>query len=112
MRSFAAEGTAFWLIVAAAVEITAGTTSGGFAGFVFAFANLVLALLCWTGKRLAFLVALLLALLTVVGAYPFPFRGVGSSFDAEIESLLIVSSLLVVFFGFRAYSEMAQPNTQ
>ncbi len=102
----------FWLVVAAAVEITAGTTPGGSAGFVFAVANLVLAWLCWTGNRLALLVAVILALLSVIGAYPFPFRGVGSAFEAEIEVLLIVSSLLVALFGFRAYREASQPKAQ
>jgi len=110
-RSLAADGTVFWLSVVAAVEITAGTTPGGFAGFLFAVANLVLAWLCWTGRRLAFLIALVLALLTVIGAWPFPFRGVGTPFDAEIEALLIVSSLLVALFGFGAYREIARPNT-
>jgi hypothetical protein len=94
------------------VEITAGTTPGGLPGLVFAFANLVLAWLCWTGKSLAFLIAVVLALLTVVSAYPFPFRGVGGTFDAEIEALLIVSSLLVALFGFRAYREMGQPSAK
>jgi hypothetical protein len=111
LRSFAAEGTVFWLVVAAAVEITAGTTPGGFAGYVIAIANLALAWLCWTGKRFAVLIAIILALLTVVGAYPFPFRTVGNPFDAEIEALLIVSSLLVALFGFKAYREMNQGKT-
>lgn len=111
MRSFPAEGIVFWLVVVAAVEITAGATPGGFLGFVFAFVNLVLAWLCWTRKKFALLIAVALASLTVVGAYPFPFRSVGSQFDAEIETLLILGSLLVVLFGFRAYREMGQPNT-
>jgi hypothetical protein len=108
LRSFAEEATVFWLMVAGALEITAATTPGGLAGFVFAFANLALAWSCWTGKRLAFLIAAVLGLLTVVGAYPFPFRSVGAPFDAEIEVLLVVSSLLVVLFGFRAYREMTR----
>ena len=112
MRSFAAEGTVFWLVVVAAVEITAGATPGGFAGFVFAFVNLVLAWLCWTRKKPFILIAITLALLTVVGAYPFPFRSVGNPFDAEIETLLIFGSLFVVLFGFRAYREMCQPHAR
>ena len=108
MRSFAEEATLFWLVVVAAVEITAGATPGGFVGFIFAFANLVLAWICWTRKKPALLIAIILALLTVVGAYPFPFRSIGNPFDAEIETLLIAVSLLVVLFGFRAYREMRQ----
>ena len=111
LRSFAAEGTVFWLIVVAAVEITAGATPGGFIGFVFAFVNLVLAWLCWTRKKPFLLIAITLALLTVVGAYPFPFRSVGNSFGAEIETLLILGSLFVVLFGVRAYREIGQPQT-
>ena len=111
MRSFASEGVVFWLVIVAAVEITAGTTPGGFLGFIFAIVNLVLAWLCWAGKRLALLVAITLAILTVVGAYPFPFKSAGSPFDVEIETLLILGSLLVIFFGFRAYRETGQPNT-
>lgn len=112
LRSFAVEGTVFWLIIVAAVEITAGTTPGGALGYVFAIANLVLAWLCWAKKKIANLVAAILALLTVVGAYPFPFRSVGDSFNAEIETLLILSSLLVALFAFRAFRETGQPNMQ
>ncbi|MGA2524271.1 MAG: hypothetical protein ABSF65_08995 [Candidatus Bathyarchaeia archaeon] len=111
LRSFAAEGTVFWLIVVAAVEITAGATPGGFVGFIFAFVNIVLAWLCWTNKKPAFLIAIALALLTVVGAYPFPFKSAGSPFDAEIGTLLIVGSLLIALSGFRAFREMHRPNT-
>lgn len=107
LRSFAAEGTVFWLIVVAAVEITAGATPGGFLGFVFAFVNLVLAWLCWTRKKPAFLIAIGLALVTVVGAYPFPFKSAGSPFDVEIGTLLILGSLLVILFGFRASKEIS-----
>jgi hypothetical protein len=106
LRSFAVEGTVFWLIVVVAVEITAGTTPGGALGFVFALVNAVVAWLCWTRKKFAFLIATVLSLLTVVGAYPFPFRGVDSAFDAEVEGLLIVGSLLVALFAFRAYREV------
>ena len=102
------EGTVFWLIVVAAVEVTAGTISGGLLGIDFAFLNLVLAWLCWTKKKFAFLIAFVLALLTIIGAYPFPFRKVGNPFDAEIEGLLIIVSLMVVLFGFRAYREKGQ----
>jgi hypothetical protein len=112
VRSFAAEGTVFWLIVVAAGEATAGLTPGGWAGLVFAVANLVLAGFCWAGTKVAYLAAIILALLTVVGAWPFPFRGIGSPFDAEVEALLIVSSMLVVLFGLRAYREIRQPITK
>jgi len=114
LRSFATEGVIFWLVVVGAVEITAGATPGGFAGFVFAAVNLALAWLCWKRKKPALPFAITLAILTVVGAYPFPFRGVGDPFQAEIETLLIIGSLLVVLFGFRAYREtrLPQPNTR
>jgi hypothetical protein len=110
LRSFAIEGTSFWLVVVAALELTASTTPGGSVGAIFALANIVLGLFCWTVKKPAFLIAFVLAIFTVVGAYPFPFRNVGTSFDAELETLLIFSSLLVVLFGFRAFREMGGSN--
>ena len=110
MRSFAEEGAIFLLIVVAAVEMTAGATPGGLLGVVFAFVNIVLAWFCWTRKRPAFLIAIVLSLLTVIGAYPFPFRSTGSPLDAEIEALLIIGSLLIVLLGSRAYREMGQTN--
>ncbi len=111
MKSFAAEGIAFWLIVVAILEITASATPGGFLGIVFALVNLILAWLCWAGKKPALLIAIVLSLLTVVGAFPFPFRSVGDPFDGEIEALMILGSLLVVLFGSRAYREMGRPKT-
>ncbi len=76
-------------------------------GFAVAFVDIVLAYLCWTGRRWAFLVAVVVALLAAVGAFPFPpqVRAVGTPFDAAIDALLVLVSLLVLIFGISAYQE-------
>jgi hypothetical protein len=102
------EGTILWLFVVAVVEITAAFNPAQFApeAFIFAFANLVLAYFCWTGRRFAFLIAVALALLTAVGAYPIPLPSrTVDTFGAEVDTLLVLGSLLVILFGARAYRE-------
>jgi hypothetical protein len=103
------EGTVFWLVVVAAVELSAATTPAQFAaeGILVGLMNLILACLCWTGRKPAFLVAVGLALVTTIGAYPYPqpFRTVDTPFGALVDALVIMGSLLVVLLGLRAYRE-------
>jgi hypothetical protein len=112
LRSFAVEGTVFWLVVVAAVEITASTTPAQYAieGIIFGALNLVMAYLCWINRKSGFLAAVALALITAIGAYPYPppFRTVDTPFGAEVDALIILGSLLVALFGTRAYRESSQ----
>jgi hypothetical protein len=109
MRSFAAEGAIFWLVVVAAVEITASTTPAQYAteGIIFGVLNLVIAYFCWTKRKTAFLVAVAIGLITAIGAYPYPqpLRTVNTPFGAEVDALVILGSLFIVLFGTRAYRE-------
>jgi hypothetical protein len=118
LRSFAVEGTVFWLVVVAAVEITVSTTPAKYsapttpsqyaiAGIVFGTLNLVIAYFCWINRRFGFLAAVALALITAIGAYPYPqpLRTVDTPFGAEVDALVILGSLLVALFGTRAYRE-------
>jgi hypothetical protein len=95
--------------VVAAVEITASTTTAQYAieGTIFGTPNLVIAYFCWANRKSGFLAAVALALITAVGAYPYPqpFRTVNTPFGAEVDALVIVGSLLVALFGTRAYRE-------
>jgi hypothetical protein len=112
LRTFATEGTVFWLVFVAVVEVSASVSASfAFEGFVVAGLNALLAYLCWTGRRLPFLGASVVALLTAVGAYTFPpqIRSVGTPFQAATDTLLVVGSLLVLLFGFRAYRELREP---
>jgi uncharacterized membrane protein len=101
VRSFAIEGTVFWLVVVAVVEITAATTPAHYAvgGIIFGGVNLVLAYSCWIGRNLSFLIATVVALITAVGAYPYPqpSRTVDTPFGAEVDPLVILSSLLTSY---------------
>jgi hypothetical protein len=109
VRSLAIEGIVFWLVVVAVVEITAATTPAHYAveGLIFGVVNLVLAYFCWIERKTSFLIAIVVALITAVGAYPYPqpFRTVDTPFGAEVDALVILSSLLIVLFGMRAYRE-------
>jgi uncharacterized membrane protein len=118
LRSFAVEGTVFWLVVVAVVEITVSTTPAKYsapttpsqyavAGIILGVLSLVMAYFCWTNRKFSFLAAVALALITAVGAYPYPqpFRTVDTPFGAEVDSLVILGSLLVALFGIRAYRE-------
>jgi hypothetical protein len=109
LRSLPVEGTVFWLVVVAAVEITASTTPTQYAieGIIFGILNLVIAYFCWTNRKSGFLAAVALALITAVGAYPYPqpLRTVNTPFGAEVDALVILGSLLVALFGTRAYRE-------
>jgi hypothetical protein len=109
LRSFAIEGTVFWLVFVAVVEVSA-SVSASFAveGLVVAGLNTVLAYLCWTGRKWSYVGASVIALLTAVGAYTFPpqIRSVGTPFQAATDSLLVVGSLLVFLFAYRAYREL------
>jgi hypothetical protein len=112
MRTLSVEGTVISLAAVAAVEVSAAYSANlSLEGFIFAFVTSVVAYLCWTERRSAFLVASVLALLTAVGAFPFPpqIRPVGTTFDAATDSLLVLGSLLAFIFGFRAYREMGHP---
>ncbi len=112
MRSFAVEGTVFWLI---ATAILAGGSSLGpdvailATGLVYAVLYLVVAYFAWNRKKWAFIGATVLSLVSLIGSLAF---GIGEGVTTGWEFLsgggfLSVTILLVVFFSLRAYRELA-----
>jgi len=103
-KSFAGEGTVYWLIVSAillgyltvAVALTAGILYFSFT-LTFSVVELVLAYECWTLRKWGFLASTLSAI-TVAGlAFGILYSPIGD--------LLLLLQLQVVLFAYRAYRE-------
>lgn len=109
-KSLAVEATVFWILVSAVIELMAPSTRGQFAigGAIVGVLNLVIAYFCWKLKRFAFAAAVILNLIVAIGAFPYPppSRTVETPFGALIDALVILWSLLTVFFGYRAFREL------
>ena len=108
LRSLAVEGTVFWLVVGAIVELgaVAASSENVLEGISVAVLNFVLAYACWNGRRVGFLATVVLGLIVAAVAFPFLFGGEQTPFGALIDALVILSSLLTVFFGYRALREL------
>jgi hypothetical protein len=119
VRSYAVEGTVFWLVVSAII-MTASAYDAEQLGLVAAAAGvaivyLVVAYACWNLKKWGFIAAIALALFTAVSNITF-----GSFFFAEeVPSdwlfvtfvnggFLMVPQYILMFFSFRAYRELGQ----
>ncbi len=113
MKSFAVEGTVFWLI---ATAILAGGSSLGpdvailATGLVYAVLYLVVAYFAWNRKKWAFIGATVLSLVSLIGGLAFGFVEGWPTTGWEFFSgggFLSVPLLLVIFFSLRAYRELA-----
>lgn len=114
MRSFAVEGTVFWLVVSAI--LTGGSAYGAplvFAALALAVAVVVVitAFFAWNHKKWAFVLAIVLALVALVGNVVFgdP-EALATVTGFEILSAgawLSIPQFLVIFYSLRAYRELA-----
>ena len=103
-RSFAGEGTVYWLIVSAilliyltiAVAVAAGIVYFAFT-LALAVAEAALAYACWTLKKWGFLASTLFAIVVAGLAFGIIYSPVGD--------LLLLLQLQVVFFAYRAHRE-------
>ncbi len=114
MKSYAVEGTAFWLVVSAI--LTGGSGYGApsvLAALALAFAvvYVIAAYFAWNHKRWAFVLAIVLALVALVGNVVFAgAEGLATATGFEILSpgaWLIIPQFLVIFYSLRAYRELA-----
>ena len=102
MKSFAVEGTVFWLLVSAIASIPLAYYPGSnfiAISVVVTAIYIALAYLCWREKPLGFISAMVLAVLVI--AMDVVFSGLRYPGD----ELLIVLQLLIIFFGYRGYKE-------
>jgi hypothetical protein len=110
-KTFAAEGTVYWLIVSAillvyliaAVAVAAGTLYLVFT-VTLAVVETVLAYACWAMKSWGFLASTLAAILIAGLAFGILYSPVGD--------LLLFLQLQVVLFAYRAYREPKQLKAQ
>ena len=107
MRSLAVEGTAFWLVAGAMVELggAAASSEHVLEAIIVALLNFVLAWACWNERRVGFQSTIILGLLVAVVAFPFLLGGEQTPLGALVDALVILSALQSVFFGYRALRE-------
>lgn len=106
-KTFAAEGTVYWLLVSAvllvyltfAVAVAAGTLYLAFT-LVLVVVEAILAYACWTLRKWGFLASTLTAIAIAGLAFGILYSPVGD--------LLLFLQLQVVLFGYRAHREPKQ----
>ena len=103
-RSFAVEGTVYWLIVSAVLTSFLAVSIAWAAGFtyfaftlVLAIINLGLAYICWNLKGWGFLASTVSAIVVAGLAFGILYSPIGN--------LLLLLQLQVAFFAYRAYGE-------
>lgn len=110
-KSFAGEGTVYWLIVSAillgyltvAVAVAAGTLYFVFT-LVLVVVEAVLAYACWTLKNWGYLASTLTAIVVAGLAFGILYSPIGD--------LLLLLQLQIVLFAYRAHREPRQLNAQ
>jgi hypothetical protein len=110
-KTFAAEGTVYWLLVSAillvyltfAVAIAAGTLYFAFT-LALAVLEAILAYACWTLKKWSFLASTFTAIAIAGLAFGILYSPVGD--------LLLLLQLHVVLFAYRAHREPKQLSVQ
>ncbi len=110
-KTFAAEGTVYWLLVSAillvylafAVAVAAGTLYFAFT-LVLAILEAVLAYACWTLRKWGFLASTISAIVVAGLAFGILYSPIGD--------LLLLLQLQVVLFAYRAHREPKQPSIQ
>jgi hypothetical protein len=107
LKSLAVEGTVFWSVASAFVELGAiiGSSAHVVEGSVAVVLDLLVAYLCWRERMLGFVLAVMLGLFVAIVAFPFLLGGEQTPFGALVDALVILSALLTVFFGYRAFTE-------
>jgi hypothetical protein len=114
MKSFAVEGTAFWLVVSAI--LTGGSAYGAplaLAALALAYAVVyaIVAFFAWNHKKWAFVLAIVIALVALVGNVVFGgVEGLATVTGFGILSAgawLSIPQFLVIFYSLRAYREPA-----
>ncbi|MDG6907936.1 MAG: hypothetical protein JRN20_19380 [Nitrososphaerota archaeon] len=111
LRTFASEGTIFWLGVlafhyfyvgASAIHQPgiAGEGSNGYLLLIFAVIALVTAFLCWNSLKVGFVVAIALPLLILVLS---ALQGADFMFSEAVFGTMI--NFLILFFGIKTYAE-------
>jgi hypothetical protein len=103
-KSFAGEGTVYWLIVTAillgyltvAVALASGILYFSFT-LTLAAAELVLAYACWTLRRWGFLASTLSAIVIAGLAFGILYSPIGD--------LLLLLQLQIILFAYRAHRE-------
>jgi hypothetical protein len=110
-KSFAGEGTVYWLIVTAILLsylTVAVALASGILYFLFtltlAVVELVLAYACWTLRQWGFLASTLSAIVVAGLAFGILYSPIGD--------LLLLLQLQVVLFAYRAYREPTTPSGQ
>ena len=109
VRSFAAEATAYWLIISTillvylTVAVSAGLLYFAFA-LILAVAEAVLAYACWTLRKWGFLASTLSAIVVAGLAFGILYSPVGD--------LLLLLQLQVVLFAYRAHREPKRLHAQ
>ncbi len=110
-KTFAAEGTVYWLLVSAillvylafAVAVAAGTLYFAFT-LVLAILEAVLAYACWTLRKWGFLASTISAIVVAGLAFGILYSPIGD--------LLLLLQLQVVLFAYRAHREPKQLHAQ
>src|SRR3989449_11585236 len=110
-KSFAGEGTVYWLIVTAfllsyltvAVALASGILYFSFT-LTLAVVELVLAYACWTLRKWGFLASTLSAIVVAGLAFGILYSPIGD--------LLLLLQLQVILFAYRAYREPTTPPGQ
>ncbi len=111
VRSFAAEATAYWLIISTillvyltvAVAVSAGLLYFAFA-LILAVVEALLAYACWTLREWGFLASTISAIVVAGLAFGILYSPIGD--------LLLLLQLQVVLFAYRAHREPKQPSIQ
>ena len=110
-KTFAAEGTVYWLLVSAillvyltfAVAAAAGTLYFAFT-LVLGIVEAALAYACWTLKKWGFLASTLTAIAVSGLAFGILYSPIGD--------LLLLFQLQIIFFAYRAHREPKQLSAQ
>ena len=113
-KTFAAEGTVYWLLVSAillvylafAVAVAAGTLYFAFT-LVLAILEAVLAYACWTLRKWGFLASTIAAIVVAGLAFGIVYSPIG-----DLLLLLLLLQLQVVLFAYRAHREPKQLSIQ
>ena len=111
VRSFAAEATAYWLIISTillvyltvAVAVSAGLLYFAFA-LILAVVEALLAYACWTLREWGFLASTISAIVVAGLAFGILYSPIGD--------LLLLLQLQVVLFAYRAHREPKQSSIQ